>query len=259
MNNRPILSAVALIAGFAVFVPASAVDAVRPIISMPESNYFFGSGASVTKLGTGYTGVEVGGLGCSGTLTPPDASNNVSFIESVRLQFRRPDTLALLTTLNFSTVFAGIPAASQFVSAPCMGTNASDGAWFSIGIGQAGASTKVLVVINRADVSYSNPTTHVVTSLRKYLVGAYSFAGVSRWVPLVFASPDATGAQIIHGISGVGDFLNDDGIDEIRIVTERGIAPSATYPKGAVQYLWRFYSLDNKVLITQKAFVVANP
>lgn len=58
---------------------------------------------------------------------------------------------------------------------------------------------------------------------------------------------------LVDALSGVGDYLGNDGIDEIRIVWERELG------NGENRWRYRYYQISNGDFIKQEAFSVSSP
>jgi len=129
---------------------------------------------------------------------------------------------------------------------------AATGGHFGVGIGTGGSSVQYVVFSDAITGTYRNATTGFSdVDFTNFAIHVYSMAGARVWTK---SFPLLAGAGRLEPVlCGVGDFLNDDGEQELRLarVGETGTGAAFTYT---------YYDLDTGAQIGSQVTVnISNP
>ncbi len=125
----------------------------------------------------------------------------------------------------------------------------------NINLGVArGVSFRRVVFSDAVNGDYQNATTSGASiNFTNFSIRVYSLAGAELWTRN-FAQSDAIIGYLEPVLAGVGDFLNGDGIDELRVARIRGGA------SGSWIYTYTYFNIDSGFQIgSAVSFTVASP
>jgi hypothetical protein len=124
------------------------------------------------------------------------------------------------------------------------------------GFGWGEESVRVLVLGLGFGGGWSNPALKASDELREFAVIAWDADNGELLWQRAFPGDEPGTPQnweIFEGFSGVGDFLTGDGVAEVRVVQDRGLA------YGGSQQKWRYFDLVTGDLLWSKIVTVPRP
>ena len=246
---------------------AIAIEPTRDVFGLWEfENDGFPSARAVSGIDffPAEPGIEMLGLNDSLSTSSPNGSGNVKTIGKALFVVRNADSGTVVAEYMATTESGLYPDPSGSAGAsttylcgfellPVDPTQDEFPCEELFGFGAANVgSTRLFIVGNSFTGFYSNPTDGFV-DVSRFRVQAFNLRnGNLRWSK-TYRLVDSAGWEIEPTLSAVGDFLNDDGDDEVRIVQTR------ERPNGNHEFHYRYFDAKFGALIKSTTFAVPRP